>query len=85
MDEHDLIPEIFFNLMDQADKLAELDDETMDRYYEVIGESHTFIPELISIIGPEAFKLLVKHFAGRAISVPTPDQILKAVSRHEKR
>lgn len=85
MDGNDLIPEIFMSLMDQADKLAELDESTMNRYYEVIGEAHTFIPELVSIIGPDAFGLLVKHYGGRSLTIPTPDQILKTVRKHEKK
>jgi hypothetical protein len=82
MEEHDLIPEVFFSLMDQADKLGELDEETMQRYYETLNDAFSFLPELVAVIGPDAFELLVKNYGGRTITIPSPETILGDVRKY---
>lgn len=82
MEDTDLIPEIFFNLMDQASKLDELDEGTMQQYYDALNEVSNFIPELVAVIGPEAFELLVKNYGGRSLTIPSADAILTIVRKH---
>jgi hypothetical protein len=84
MDETNLVPEIFFTLMNQADKLEELDDATLWRYYSLIDNDPSFIPELVAIVGPDIFAMLVHNFGGQKITIPTADQILSFVRKHEE-
>lgn len=83
MQENNLIPEIFFSLMDQADKLAALDEVTLNRYYELLNDVASFVPELVAVVGPDAFELLVKNYGGRTITIPTADNIISLVRKNE--
>jgi len=82
MNDTNLIPDIFLTLMVQADKIAELDEETMSRYYELLNDVHSFMPELVAIVGPEVFEILVKNYGGRSMQIPTADQILSFVRKN---
>ena len=85
MEDTDLVPEIFFSLMDQADKLDELDEPIMESYYDALNDVSSFIPELVAVIGPEAFELLVKNYGGRTLTIPNADAILTIVRKHESK
>ncbi len=83
MQENNLIPEIFYSLMDQADKLDQLDESVLSRYYELLNDATSFIPELVAVIGPDAFELLVKNYGGRTITIPSADNIISFVRKNE--
>jgi hypothetical protein len=83
MQENNLIPEIFYSLMDQADKLEQLDESVLSRYYELLNDVTSFVPELVAVIGPDAFELLVKNYGGRTITIPSADNIISYVRKNE--
>jgi hypothetical protein len=84
MDETNLVPEIFYTLMNQVEKLEELDETTLWRYYDGLDNDPSFIPELVSLVGPEIFGLLVKYFGGKSIPIPTAEQILSIVRKNDE-
>jgi len=82
MNDTTLIPDIFLTLMAQADKIEELDEETMSQYYELLNDAPSFMPELVAIVGPEVFEILVKNYGGRSMQIPTADQIISLVRKN---
>ena len=84
MAENNLVPDIFYSLMDQAEKLDKLDEPMLSKYYELLNDATNFLPELVAIIGPSTFELLVKNYGGRTISIPTADNILNLVRKNEQ-
>lgn len=82
MEDNNFIPELFFSLIEQADKFAALDEASWEAYYESLNTAPSFIPELVAVIGPGAFELLVKNYGGRSITIPTADNILSIARKN---
>jgi hypothetical protein len=83
MQENNLVPEIFYDFMNQVEKLKQLDESVMNQYYGLLNGATNFLPELVAVIGPEAFELLVKNYGGRTVTIPSAETILNSVRKNE--
>jgi hypothetical protein len=79
-----VVPKILYDLLDQAEALEGLTPEIMWEYLATLNEDESFIPDLVAIVGPSTFALLVKHLSGQAFRVPKPEDILRKVKRARK-
>lgn len=84
MKEPKILPPLFMEMIDRVDKVEALTPEIMARFYAIIDEHETFLPELIAAIGPATFELLVKYYGGRKFRLPKADEIIKMVKEHER-
>jgi len=84
MDECNILPPIFRELAEKADRLGNIDREMILEYSCTLNDDQSFLPEIFSIVGPENFGLLVRNFGGQSIRIPKPEDILMAVKNHEE-
>lgn len=82
MDDITILPVVFDELIERANKIEQLTDAVMADYYAAINGDESLIPEVISILGPNTFELLVKYFGGHTIQIPKSDDILATVRRN---
>jgi len=82
MDDSNLLPMVFGELIERANKIEQLTDVVMAEYYAAINNDESLIPEVVSILGPNTFELLVKYFGGHTIRIPKSEDILATVRRN---
>jgi len=73
---------VFGELIERANKIEQLTDVVMAEYYAAINNDESLIPEVVSILGPNTFELLVKYFGGHTIRIPKSEDILATVRRN---
>jgi len=76
MENTNILSPIFGELIALADQVAQIDDEVIEAYCMTLDNEESFIPELIGIIGPMAFKQLVCYYGNQSIRIPAPEEIL---------
>jgi hypothetical protein len=74
-----ILPPIFVELIENADNLAALDEKTWEEFFCLLGEDETLLPELVAVLGPQNFMVLVQYFGGQTIRLPRAGEILKRV------
>jgi hypothetical protein len=79
MNELKLLSPLFYDLIERANKIEALTPELMDEFYAKIGSHESFLPELIAVIGPATFELLVRYYGGESFKIPKADDIIKFV------
>lgn len=78
------VPKILYDLLNRADKLEELTPETLWEYFELLNDDESFIPEVVAMLGPVTFAMLVQHLGGQVVRVPKPEDILRRVKKARK-
>jgi hypothetical protein len=73
-----MLPKIFYKLATQSQQAASISEDTVAAFTQqrYIQESH--IPDIINIIGIDAFIAIVSKFGGRAIYIPKINDVIKA-------
>lgn len=71
------IPKLFNTLIGQALKLESITPEVLDAYFANISEDESFVPELVSMVGPPTFLLLIEHFGGCSIPIPKIQDVIR--------
>lgn len=75
------MPKIFQELITKMDNVDDLTDDQLNAYFGLIAEDTNFIPELVSIIGPDNFKTLVYYLGGNVMKIPKVQDIIRAVRK----
>lgn len=78
------VPKILYDLLNRAEKLDDLAPDTVWEYLELLNEDESFLPEVVAIVGPATFTLLVQHMGGQSVRVPKPEDIIRKVKRARK-
>lgn len=78
------IPKILYDLLDRAEKLDDLTPETMWEYLGLLNEDESFLPEVVAIVGPVTFTMMVQHIGGQSVKLPKPEDIIRKVKRARK-
>lgn len=73
------LPAVFKELIDNADNLDSLTEETWEAFYALLATDETLLAELVSVLGPANFVVLVQYFGGQTIKLPKAGEILKKV------
>lgn len=79
MDENSLLPPIFGELIAAVNDIEQVDGAVIEAYCMALDDEESFIPELIGIIGPMAFRMLVCYYGGQSVRVPQAEEILNKV------
>ena len=82
MPEPSLLPPIFRELIDAADNLEKLTPEVWDSFYGAIGEDESLIPELVCVLGPHTFEVLIQYFGGQTLKLPKAGDIVSRGRSH---
>ena len=82
MDNPNILPPIFGELINSADYVAQIDAKVIEAYCLSLDDEESFMPELIGIIGPMAFKMLVCYYGGQSMRIPLPEDILSKLKEH---
>jgi hypothetical protein len=51
---------------------------------ELLEEDESFLPELISMLGPDAYTDIAYYFGGSTIRIPQPRDIIRQVKRYRR-
>jgi hypothetical protein len=81
MDPENNLPQIFYDMLDKADVTDKLTSDIIATYCEGIQEDESFLPDLLAVIGPEAFETMVKYHGGQTFHVPRAEEILSKVKK----
>ncbi len=85
MDDLDIVPAIFQDLVSRADNVEKLTPETLEEYFTLVDEDESFVPELISVLGRDTFSVFIRCFGGQSLRIPRAEDILGAIRRsHEQ-
>lgn len=76
MDDTNILPPVFGELITQADRVAQIDGTVIEGYCMTLDDEESFVPELMGVIGPMAFQQLVCYYGGQSIRIPRPEEIL---------
>jgi len=76
MDNPNILPPIFGELISLADKVGQIDENVIEAYCLSLDDDESFMPELVGIIGPMAFQMLVCYYGGQSMRIPCPEDIL---------
>ena len=82
MDPENNLPQIFYDMLDKADTADKLTSDIIANYCESIQEEESFLPDLLDVIGPEAFETMVKYHGGQTFYVPGVEEILAKVKKN---
>ena len=77
----DGVPKIFFKLADQARSGDALSTDMLAKLMNTPQYEETFLPEVIDLIGADAFLDLVRILGGRTVTVPTVNDVLSVTNR----
>lgn len=78
------LPQIFRDMIEQAESLETLSSEVVEEYCALIGEDMSFLPELVNAVGPVTFRELVRLYGGRRFTLPTADVIIERVKNSRR-
>lgn len=84
MGDSSVAPKILYDLLNKADALEGLTPDTVWQFLTILNEDESFLPEVVAMVGPATFTLLVKHIGGQTIRIPKPEDILRRVKRANK-
>jgi len=79
------IPKVFYALSSRAEKSGKLTETDIENYVSSLKEDTTFLPELISIVGPELFLKIVKDLGGMKIVLPSPEKVVRAIRLNKEK
>ena len=82
MDNPNILPPVFGELINLADHVAKIDDKVIEAYCLSLDDDESFVPELIGIIGPMAFQMLVCYYGGQSMRIPFPEEILDRLKEY---
>ncbi len=82
MDNLNILPPIFGELIALADQVAQIDAKVIESYCLSLDDEESFMPELVGIIGPMALQMLVCYYGGQTIRIPLPEDILGKLKEH---
>lgn len=82
MENSSILPVVFTELIERVNKIEQLNCSVMSEYYASINSEESLVPELVSLLGPDSFELLVKYLGGYTIRIPKTEDILATVRRN---
>ena len=82
MDDTNILPPVFGELITLADQIAQTDEKVIEAYCMTLNDEESFVPELVGVIGPMAFRLLVCYYGGQSIRIPCPEEVLNTLKEH---
>jgi len=82
MDPENNLPPVFYDMLDRATVTDKLTSDIVTEYCDIIQEDESFLPDLLSVIGTEAFETMVKYHGGQSFCVPRAEEILAKVKKN---
>jgi hypothetical protein len=83
MEPENNLPQVFYDMLDRVNISDKLNQDIITEYCTHIQGDETFLPDLLSIVGPEAFESMVRYHGGQYFYVPRADEVLTKVSQNE--
>ena len=83
MEPENNLPQVFYDMLDRATISDKLDSDIITEYCACIQEEENFLPDLLSIVGSEAFETMVRYHGGQYFYVPRADEVLTKVNHNE--
>jgi hypothetical protein len=83
MEPENSLPQIFYDMLDRATITDKLNPDIITKYCDCIQEEESFLPDFLSIVGSEAFEIMVKYHGGQHFYVPRADEVLTKVDQNE--
>lgn len=83
MDPENNLPQIFYDMLDRSSIVDKLTVDTIAQYCACIQEEENFLPDLLSIVGPEAFESMIKYHGGQHFYVPRAEEVIAKVKKNE--
>ena len=83
MDSDTNLPQIFYDLLDKATVADRISSDTIQQYCDKVREEESFLPDLLDIVGLEAFETMVQYHGGQKIQIPRPEEVIAKVRNNE--
>lgn len=81
-DKDQILPDIFYTLLDQREKADKLTDDTVLEYCHILRNQESFFCDLKDVLGTEGLIMLVRNFGGITLEIPKASDILGTVRRN---
>jgi hypothetical protein len=83
MEPENNLPQVFYDMLDRATVSDKLNQDIIEEYCSRIQGDENFLPDLLSIVGPEAFETMVKYHGGQHFCVPRAAEVIAKVGKNE--
>lgn len=81
-DKDQILPDIFYTLLDQREKADSLTEVIIGEYCCILKNQESFFCDLKDVLGTDALIELVKNFGGITLEIPKASDILSTVRRN---